>query len=124
MVSTVLDEPTLHDHTVSLKTIAHQFSTATAVKAFVTKLGIVSDNAVTAVEILDLGSKHRNDTDSLMSRNERGLYDVLLDVLSLFMRFDYSDASRHGGRKICEVRTLAVSSPCESADLFRKHRKP
>lgn len=52
---------------MSFKVLTEQFLTTAAVETLSTELGIVSNDTVSDLEALDLGSNSSNDTNSFMA---------------------------------------------------------
>jgi hypothetical protein len=67
---------------VSLKVLAEQLITATAVEALTAELRVIGNNPFTDLEAFDLGSDGSDNTNSLMARNqgELGNEFTLVDV--------------------------------------------
>ena len=67
---------------MGLEVLAEQFIAAAAVEAGAAELGVVGDDALADLEVLDLGANGSDDTDGLMAGDEREL-DVASAMLAL-----------------------------------------
>jgi hypothetical protein len=81
-VGTVFGKTAVHGDTMSLKVLAEQLITATAVEALAAKLRVIGNNTLTNLEALDLGTDSCDDANSFMARNqgELGNEFTLVDV--------------------------------------------
>lgn len=66
-IRAVFGETAVHGNAMSFKVLTEQFLTTAAVETFSTELGIVSNDTVSDLEALDLGSNSSNDTNSFMA---------------------------------------------------------
>jgi hypothetical protein len=66
-VGTVLSKTTIHGDTMSLKVLAKQLITATAIEALAAELRVIGNNTLTNLETLDLGADSSDNANSLMA---------------------------------------------------------
>jgi hypothetical protein len=66
-VGTVFGKTAVHGDTMSLKVLAEQLITATAVEALAAELRVIGNNTLTNLEALDLGTDSRDDASSFMA---------------------------------------------------------
>jgi hypothetical protein len=66
-VGTVFGKTAVHGDTMSLKVLAEQLITATAVEALAAKLRVIGNNTLTNLEALDLGTDSCDDANSFMA---------------------------------------------------------
>lgn len=67
---------------MGLEVLAEQFIAAAAVEAGAAKLGVIGDDALADLEVLNLGANGSDDTDGLMAGDEREL-EAALAMLAL-----------------------------------------
>ena len=79
-VGAVFSEAAVHGHTVGLEVFAEQLITTTAVEALVAQLGVVSDDSIANVKVLDLGADGSDDADGFVTGDERELLRLVWDV--------------------------------------------
>jgi hypothetical protein len=66
-VGTVFGKTAVQGDTMSLKVLAEQLITATAVEALAAKLRVIGNNTLTNLEALDLGTDSCDDANSFMA---------------------------------------------------------
>lgn len=66
-VGAVLGKTTVHGDTMSLKVLAEQLITATAVEALAAELRVIGNNTLTNLKALDLGADSRDNANSFVT---------------------------------------------------------
>jgi hypothetical protein len=73
-VGAVLSKTAIHRDTVGLEVLTEQLVATAAVEAGPAQLGVISDNSLADLEVLDLGSNGGDYADGLVAGDQRELW--------------------------------------------------
>jgi len=126
-VRAVLSKATIHSYAVSLEVLAQQQLATSAVEALLAKLGVISSDTVTNLDVLDILANSGNDTNGLVARdkgklgNEFTLVDVQIsttDTAGLYL--DEDIIVTEGGQGDSDNRKVTRLLVAESLHLSRE----